>query len=944
MLLWGLAVGALLGWVISDFEAWGAIVGALPGMAAMNWLRSEIRAEIRASIEREQEVFHDLARAAAADVVAKARPQVDPGVARAEAVPPKPEPRTPPPPRTVSDDKPANLAPVVALAAQPEVVVESEQEQASPVEALFAAARGWIFGGNTIVRVGLIILFVGLSFLARYAAMAGLFPIELRLSLVAAAGITLLVTGFLRRRARPEFALALQGAGVAVIYLTIFAASRFYDLLPMLPAFVLMLVVCALACALALLQRSQSLALAAFIGGFAVPLLLGGEGSSVGLFGYYAVLNIAVLLLVWRTNWHMLGLIAFLATFGVMGAWVTASYTLADYASTQAFLILFMLVHVAMAIMSARPLSGTVGRMVNGTMLFGPALAGLGIQIALVRHLELGSAFSALGFAALYLVVAALLRKRNGAAHALMVDAFLAIGVGALTLAVPLALGASWTSAVWAAEGAAAVWIGLRQSRWLPRVFGLVLIAVASLVFLTSIENNVSALPIVGENTLGAAIVALSLLLASWLLRDPAPAVQSRLGSVYSDLERLLPFPLFVAGFLFWCLAIGLEATRMLPPQQNPGQPSPAISFELQGLVLLLGVMASAGIALWLGRHLGWRIATWPSRLTLLPIALTFAATVGEGQSLLQHPGWIFWLAVLGLHYLYLYQNDRADSGPAAVQRIAHVGSIWLLMGVLANSLWFGIDRAGLWNSGWAEVVFLLSTFAVLALLALWAGRANRADTLGQFGWPLNPHARGYWWQAALPVAALLWLGALALAFTASGDARPLPYLPILNPVDLSLALALGGLLLWRRCIGSADPQPALAAMLAGREGKLLLAALAFLALNSVWLRIAHHYLGVPWSISSMASDSSVQAGLAILWTVLALGLMLLAHRRTERPLWLAGAGLLGAVVLKLLLVDLSSAAGGQRIIAFIGVGVLMLVVGYFVPLPPKAQNTEVAE
>ena len=36
------------------------------------------------------------------------------------------------------------------------------------------------------------------------------------------------------------------------------------------------------------------------------------------------------------------------------------------------------------------------------------------------------------------------------------------------------------------------------------------------------------------------------------------------------------------------------------------------------------------------------------------------------------------------------------------------------------------------------------------------------------------------------------------------------------------------------------------------------------------------------------------------------------------------------------MLIDLSNAGGAERIIAFIAVGVLMLVVGYFAPLPPK--------
>ena len=47
-------------------------------------------------------------------------------------------------------------------------------------------------------------------------------------------------------------------------------------------------------------------------------------------------------------------------------------------------------------------------------------------------------------------------------------------------------------------------------------------------------------------------------------------------------------------------------------------------------------------------------------------------------------------------------------------------------------------------------------------------------------------------------------------------------------------------------------------------------------------------------------------------------------------------AGLLGLVVAKLLLVDMSNRGGAERIVAFIGVGVLMLAVGYFAPLPPK--------
>jgi uncharacterized membrane protein len=66
---------------------------------------------------------------------------------------------------------------------------------------------------------------------------------------------------------------------------------------------------------------------------------------------------------------------------------------------------------------------------------------------------------------------------------------------------------------------------------------------------------------------------------------------------------------------------------------------------------------------------------------------------------------------------------------------------------------------------------------------------------------------------------------------------------------------------------------------------------------------------------------------------------MLVATRIPARLLWLTGAALLVVVVIKLFLVDLSSIGTIERIVSFIGVGLLMLVIGYFSPLPPTAEE-----
>jgi len=42
-------------------------------------------------------------------------------------------------------------------------------------------------------------------------------------------------------------------------------------------------------------------------------------------------------------------------------------------------------------------------------------------------------------------------------------------------LAVPLAFDGRWTAAAWALEGAAIVWIGVRQNKLLARGFGIFL-------------------------------------------------------------------------------------------------------------------------------------------------------------------------------------------------------------------------------------------------------------------------------------------------------------------------------------------------------------------------------------------------------------------------------------------------------------------------------------
>jgi uncharacterized membrane protein len=112
-----------------------------------------------------------------------------------------------------------------------------------------------------------------------------------------------------------------------------------------------------------------------------------------------------------------------------------------------------------------------------------------------------------------------------------------------------------------------------------------------------------------------------------------------------------------------------------------------------------------------------------------------------------------------------------------------------------------------------------------------------------------------------------------------------------------------------------------------------------FAILNGVLLRSLHHWGDVPWDFGAMLGSRLVQSALSIFWTLIALGVMVAATRRRLRALWIVGAALMAVVVIKLFLVDLSNVGGIERVVSFIGVGVLMLVLGYFAPVPPKTES-----
>ena len=220
----------------------------------------------------------------------------------------------------------------------------------------------------------------------------------------------------------------------------------------------------------------------------------------------------------------------------------------------------------------------------------------------------------------------------------------------------------------------------------------------------------------------------------------------------------------------------------------------------------------------------------------------------------------------------------------------------------------------------------------VPALLVFWAASAAARER-----WPLEPHARAYRNIGAVTLMVAMAAWSVLGSLYHDGSSDPLPYLPLLNAIDLAHVLALlAGTSLW---LAARRTDPPLPAWTLGAGARMVLAGLVFLWLNAMLLRSIHHWVGVAYHPDALWDSFVVQASLSVFWSLLALATMVFGTRRGERALWMVGAALMGVVVAKLLLVDLSRTAGITRIISFVGVGVLMLVIGYFSPIPPKPKE-----
>ncbi len=512
-----LAGAAVLPLAVISGGAWLALLGAGAGAVVALW-RSD-RARLRQLADRVAALEQAAPPVASEPPVLVSDDLVPDRLAPGDGGPPSPRPPRPParrerPPRPA---RPARRPPWSLDALPPEV------------------RRVWDFatGGNAMARAAIVVLFVGLGLGIRYAVDVGWLSVAVRLAAAAVVGLALVGLGWRLRRGTPGFGLTVQGGGVAILYLTVYAAYALYGLVPSLAAIALMAAVAVACGALAVAQDAPALAVLGVAGGFAAPVLAGtAEGNHVLLLAYYALLNLGVLGVAWSKGWRSVAVVGFLSTFVTGGLWGGLQYQPALYATVQPFVVLNFAIYLALAVRfalrSARAAPPERALAVDGALVFGLPAATFALQAGLVEGVvPYGRAWSATVLAVVYLTGAVLLRRLPAQRPAdgqspragvrLLADAFLAVGLTFATLALPLAFQRVVFGAMWVLEGAGLVWVGARQRKvWMRWAgIGLQLVA-ASVLFTEGVWSRGTFTP----ESLTGWIVAVGLGLSAYVLHQ----------------------------------------------------------------------------------------------------------------------------------------------------------------------------------------------------------------------------------------------------------------------------------------------------------------------------------------------------------------------------------------------------------------------------------------
>ena len=181
----------------------------------------------------------------------------------------------------------------------------------------------WL-GVRGAAAAGAIVLMIAAVYFFRYSMEHGLISPTTRVVLGTLTGLGCVAASELRlRRVHQTLSEYLAGAGFAILYLTFWAASARFHLVPNAVTSVLMVAVTAASCTLAYVRSAAPVAALSLVGGFATPILLStGSDRPIALFSYLLLLDVALMFVARKRAWAWVAFASVVCTFFYQALWL----------------------------------------------------------------------------------------------------------------------------------------------------------------------------------------------------------------------------------------------------------------------------------------------------------------------------------------------------------------------------------------------------------------------------------------------------------------------------------------------------------------------------------------------------------------------------------------------------------------------------------------------
>lgn len=448
----------------------------------------------------------------------------------------------PPPPPPVPAPSPLNINSQGITFAQPQ---QSSQNQNVSSQVNLEEN----IGGKWFARIGIMALVLGISFFLKYAFDNNWIGPVGRVAIGIISGVVLLGLGEKFIRKYSVYGQILSGGGIAVLYLSIFAAFDFYQLIGQIPAFFMMILITSVGIILSVRYDAISLIIVSTLGGFATPFLIStGKNNEIGLFSYILLLDLAVLAVSVFKKWRELNIIGFFGTVLVFSAWSARFYREDEMFVTMLFLTLFFVVYsVSSLIYNLVKNENSSGveqilTLMAGTVYFGASYAILNSEY----HAFMG--FFALILAIYYFLWAYAVRALTPTDENLYnFLAFLTIGF--ITLAIPLQFDGKLIAVGWAIEALALLLLGIKTRQSAIKAFGVIIFGLAAMrmIFIDS-EHGKNDIAFFNGVMLAYLVVIVAAYLSAYISRMFLEEGENK--NNFLALKQLISMFLITANFL----------------------------------------------------------------------------------------------------------------------------------------------------------------------------------------------------------------------------------------------------------------------------------------------------------------------------------------------------------------------------------------------------------